>query len=80
MENFASLRRFLDNPVEVSRILVESVIAEFILDSEKNDETAGYTDGQAGDVDERIKFVFFEVSESDFCIVFDHLNTPIQRV
>ena len=41
---------------------MEFIIAEFILDPEKDENTAGYSRSQAKDIDERITFMSFNVS------------------
>jgi hypothetical protein len=38
----------------------------------KDQETAGHSDGQPGDVEERVSFAFAQVAESNFGVVEKH--------
>jgi hypothetical protein len=42
------------------------IVAEFIPDIEQYQHAAGKADGKAGDVDKRIAFLLFNVSQCDF--------------
>ncbi len=64
------------NPVEVVKISVKLVKAQFILNPEENEDAGGQADSQAENVDKGIASVFFEITESDFKIISDHDDTP----
>jgi hypothetical protein len=56
---------------------MKPVIAQFILNPQQNQDAACNADCQARDVDERIDPITFKVPKSDFHIIFEHLETPI---
>jgi hypothetical protein len=57
---------------------VEPVKTELVLDPEKDQDAAGHSDSQAGDVDEGEDLVFNEVSPGGPEIVCEHGLPPIQ--
>ena len=50
-------------PVEIGMI---SVITPLVLDKKGDQDAAGHSDSQAGDVDEGIGFVLSKISQCDF--------------
>jgi len=53
---------------------VIAVVAQLILDKQNDKKAAGHTDGQAGNVNERVGFVFLDVAKGDFQVILDHNN------
>ena len=47
---------------------------EFIPDEKKDQHAAGKTDDKADNVDKGINFLFFDVSEHEFDIIFQHIS------
>jgi hypothetical protein len=45
---------------------MKSVKADFFLNVECNEDKAGHSDSQTGDVDKRIALVSFDISDGDF--------------
>jgi hypothetical protein len=56
-------------PVEIFRIFVVGVIAQLILDEQKDEETDHHSDGQACDVDKRESFFPYYISPGNFQVV-----------
>ena len=52
------------------RFFMELVVAEFMAHIDQNEQTAGNSNSQAGNVDRRIAFVLLKISKRDFEIVF----------
>jgi len=55
---------------------MEPVEAQLVLDPKENQKTACDTQCEARDVDERVLFMLFVDSQSDFEIGFDHDESP----
>jgi hypothetical protein len=53
-------------------IFVIAVVTELILYKEKNSNTAGDTDGKAGDIDKRVTEVAFDIPVSSLKIITEH--------
>jgi|TARA_B100002003_G_C13882407_1_gene430675 hypothetical protein len=64
------------DPIDLICILMKSIKTKFILDPEQDQDTAGHADRQSGNIDERVYFVAEEVSDSDFEIVENHVQSP----
>jgi hypothetical protein len=62
--------------VELIHIGMEAVEGELIQDPEADEQAAGHSNGQPGDVDEGVALVAFDVADSDFKIVLKHVYAP----
>jgi hypothetical protein len=63
-------------PVNSAGVFVESVIAELVLDIKQNQNTAGYADGQSGDIEKGIELVASQIPEGYFDVIFQHALLP----
>ena len=70
----------LGYPVNPVHILMISVVAQFVADIERDNQAAGHTDGEPGDVDQRIALMSQNVSDGGFNVVFEHHKPPIDLV
>jgi hypothetical protein len=52
--------------VYIVYLLMEFVVTQLILNPEKQQYYTGHTDGQTGNIDERVGFVSSDVSKSNF--------------
>ena len=59
-------------PVNTIRHVMKAVITEFISDIKQNQSTAGHTNGQPGNVDDRKYLVSPYISHCNFEIAFEH--------
>jgi hypothetical protein len=55
---------------------MKPVIAQFIVDIEENEDTAGNPDGKSRDVNERKPFVSPQIPPCDQNVIFNHEYTP----
>jgi hypothetical protein len=55
---------------------VKAVVAQFILNMEKDQQGTGHSESQSGDVDKGISLVLFHVAEGDLEIITDHHDSP----
>lgn len=58
--------------IQVFIVLMEFIKTEFILNSQKDQNTASHADGQTHDVDERISPVPFNISQCGFYVIIEH--------
>jgi hypothetical protein len=68
-----------NDPTDPLNILMVSVIAQFMANIDKDEETAGHTDSESGDVDKGISFMPLEISQGDFKIIFYHCGSPKEK-
>jgi len=54
------------DPINPFDILMVSVVAQFMADIDKDDETTGHPDSKSGYIDKGISFMPLEISQSDF--------------
>ncbi len=66
--------------INILGVGVEAVEAQLVLNPEEDEQGAGHAQGQAGDVDEGISFVFPKVAKGDLEVAFKHLMTPIKLI
>ncbi len=60
------------DPIDSFGIRMEPIIAQLILYPQPYHQARGQTDGQAGQIYQRIQFVSKHVSECDFEVIFKH--------
>jgi hypothetical protein len=60
------------NPKKFIRVIVEPVIAEFVLDPDPNQNGTGHAHSEAQDIDQRESFVSPKVSPCQFHKIFQH--------
>jgi len=65
---------------DLIRVFVESIVAQLILYPDEDENTGGYPDGQASDVDERKTLVPFDLAEGDFYIAPDKRGHDVRRM
>jgi hypothetical protein len=58
---------------------MKTVIAQFIPNPEKNEDTNRHPQGKTKNIDEGVDFVPFNISPCDFKIIFDHARSPYKR-
>jgi hypothetical protein len=56
------------------------VMAYFVLDKKHNEDRTGHSDNQARDVNDRKCFMPLDVSQSDFQIIVNHNNVPVEFI
>ena len=62
--------------VDIFGLFMKGVVADFILNPQKDQNAAGHADGQPKNVDKRITQVIFQVPQSKFHVVFEHRILP----
>jgi hypothetical protein len=58
--------------LNVVRLLVKILVAQFIFNEGGDQNKASQADGQTGDVDEGVDFVVAQIAKSDFEVVGEH--------
>jgi hypothetical protein len=53
---------------------VNRIGRQFFIYEKKNQNTVRYSDGQTGDVDNRVQFLSPDVAKSDFKVVVKHAH------
>jgi hypothetical protein len=53
-------------------ILMEFIVAQFVLNPDGDKKAASHTNCQSGDIDKGMAFMPFDVSQSDSQVVFKH--------
>jgi len=64
------IAEFYCDPLNPFDILVVFIIAQFMANIDKDDETTGHTDSKSGYVDKGISFMPLEISQRDLQIIF----------
>ncbi len=53
-----------------------TIITPLIQNIEQDKQKTRNTDGKTNDINERIDFLIFNLSKSDFQVVFEHFSSP----
>jgi hypothetical protein len=65
-----------DDPVNIIGILVKFFKTQFVLHKQQNQNAAGHSDSQPGNIDKGKSFMPLDVPECDFDIIFQHDESP----